>query len=92
MENRIRPEIDGSDAPREEKQEGTKQEKLKQKGRKATKKQMEKLELLMQQSHSTANALNKYVSREYGIDDYRQATSAIISVLIRKFEEAARQA
>lgn len=80
------------DAPKAEKPEEPKPDKLKPKGRKASKKQMEKLELLMQQSHSTANALNKYVSREYGIDDYSQATSAIISVLIRKFEEAARQA
>lgn len=60
-------------------------------GRKATKKQMEKLELLMQQSRSSAGALNRYVQREYGIDDYTMATSAIASVLIQKFEDAAKQ-
>lgn len=80
------------DTAKTEKPAETKQEMPKPKGRRATKKQMEKLQLLMQQSNSTANALNKYVLREYGIDDYRQATSAIVSVLIRKFEDAARQA
>ncbi len=80
------------DAAKAEKPAEAKQERTKPKGRRASKKQMEKLELLMQQSHSSASALNKYVKREYGIDDYTMATSAIASTLIQKFEDAARQA
>lgn len=60
-------------------------------GRKATRKQVERLESLMKQSHSSANALNRYVQREYGIADYTAATSAIVSALIQKFEDAAKQ-
>ncbi len=103
MEDGMRPEPDAAvqkpdtarrepDAAKAEKPAEAKQERTKPKGRRASKKQMEKLELLMQQSHSSASALNKYVKREYGIDDYTMATSAIASTLIQKFEDAARQA
>ena len=103
MEDGMRPEPDAAvqkpdtarrepDAAKAEKPAEAKQERTKPKGRRESKKQMEKLELLMQQSHSSASALNKYVKREYGIDDYTMATSAIASTLIQKFEDAARQA
>lgn len=75
-----------------EKPKEPKQDKPKTRERKATKKQLQRLESLMQQSHSSANALNRYVQREFGINDYTQATSAIVSTLIQKFEDAARQA
>lgn len=59
--------------------------------RPATQKQLLLLERLMQESNSSANALNRFVQRVYGIDDYRKVSSVMASELIEKFKGAARQ-
>lgn len=54
----------------------------------ATKKQIAFLEKLMHEANSSSDAMNRYVQKKYGIEDYHKATSLIISELIHKFQEA----
>ena len=57
----------------------------------ATKKQITFLEKLMQESNSSVDAINRYVQKTYGIDDYYKATSLMVSELIQKFQDAKQQ-
>lgn len=57
----------------------------------ATKKQLAFLEKLMKESNSSENALNKYTMSNWGVDDYRKVTGVQASILIEKFQEAAKQ-
>lgn len=57
----------------------------------ATKKQITFLEKLMQESNSSVDAINRYVQKTYGIDDYHKATSLMVSELIQKFQDAKQQ-
>ena len=52
----------------------------------ATKKQITFLEKLMGEAGTSAEALNRYVKQNYDVEDYRQATSLIVSELIEKFQ------
>ena len=57
----------------------------------ATKKQLTLLEKLMKESNSSANALNRYTMANWGVDDYRKVTGVQASILIEKFQEAAKK-
>ena len=57
----------------------------------ATKKQFTLLEKLMKESNSSEAAMNRYVQKNYGIDDYRKINTLMASELIEKFKEAAKQ-
>lgn len=57
----------------------------------ATKKQLTLLEKLMKESNSSEAAMNRYVLKNYGIDDYRKINTLMASELIEKFQEAAKQ-
>lgn len=57
----------------------------------ATKKQITLLEKLMKESNSSENALNKYIMANWRVDDYRKVTSIQASILIEKFQTAAKQ-
>lgn len=57
----------------------------------ATKKQLTFLEKLMKESNSSENALNKYTMNNWGVDNYRKITGVQASILIEKFQEAAKQ-
>ena len=57
----------------------------------ATKKQLTLLEKLMKESNSSEAAMNRYVQKNYGIDDYRKINTLMASELIEKFQEAAKQ-
>lgn len=57
----------------------------------ATKKQLTLLEKLMKESNSSENALNKYTMNNWGVDDYRKVTGIQASILIEKFQEAAKK-
>lgn len=76
----IEPDKFGGKSPEELKKQ--------QKEKPATKKQITFLEKLMQEAGSSADAMNRYVQKNYGIEDYRKATSFIVSELIQKFQEA----
>ncbi len=52
----------------------------------ATKKQIYFLETLMGQHGTSVDAINRYVSQNYGTDDYHNITSYQISQLIEKFK------
>lgn len=54
----------------------------------ATKKQITFLEKLMQEANSSSEAMNRYVQKNYGIDDYHKANALIVSELIEKFQSA----
>lgn len=57
----------------------------------ATKKQLTLLDKLMKESNSSENALNRYTMTNWGVDDYRKVTGAQASILIEKFQEAAKK-
>lgn len=57
----------------------------------ATKKQLTLLEKLMKESNSSENALNRYTMVNWGVDDYRKVTGVQASILIEKFQEAAKK-
>lgn len=57
----------------------------------ATKKQLTLLEKLMKESNSSEAAMNRYVQKNYGIDDYHKINSLMASELIEKFQTAAKQ-
>lgn len=57
----------------------------------ATKKQLTLLEKLMKESNSSENALNRYTMVNWGVEDYRKVTGVQASVLIEKFQEAAKK-
>ena len=57
----------------------------------ATKKQLTLLEKLMKESNSSENALNKYTINNWGVEDYRKVTGVQASILIEKFQEAAKK-
>ena len=54
----------------------------------ATKKQIAFLEKLMQEAGSSPEAINRYVQKNYNIDDYHNATTLVVSELIEKFQSA----
>ena len=55
-------------------------------GRPASQKQIYFLETLMGQHGTTVDAMNKYVSQQYGIDDYRKISSYQASQLIERYK------
>lgn len=57
----------------------------------ATKRQLTLLEKLMKESNSSENALNKYIMNHWGVEDYRKVTGVQASILIEKFQEAAKK-
>ncbi|MEE0686952.1 MAG: hypothetical protein UEA60_09935 [Lachnospiraceae bacterium] len=57
----------------------------------ATKKQIAFLEKLMQEAGSSPEAMNRYVQKNYDIEDYHKANSLIVSELIEKFQSAKQQ-
>lgn len=54
----------------------------------ATKKQIAFLEKLMQEAGSSPEAMNRYVKKNYDIDDYHSANALVVSELIEKFQSA----
>ena len=54
----------------------------------ATKKQIAFLEKLMQEANSSPEAMNRYVQKNYNIEDYHSANALIVSELIEKFQSA----
>lgn len=54
--------------------------------RPATKKQIQYLEKLMEQYNTSAAAINKYVTTNFGVDNYKAITGEQASVLIEKFK------
>lgn len=54
--------------------------------RKASSKQIQYLERLMQKHNTAISAMNKYVNEHYNVDDYRNISSTEASELIKKFE------
>ena len=54
--------------------------------RPASQKQIYFLETLMGQHGTTVDAMNKYVSQQYGIDDYRKISSFQASQLIERYK------
>jgi hypothetical protein len=54
--------------------------------RPASQKQIYFLETLMGQHGTTVDAMNKYVSQQYGIDDYRKISSYQASQLIERYK------
>lgn len=54
--------------------------------RHATQKQIAFLEKLMDQHNTTTEAINKYVSKHYGLDDYHMLNSWQISEIINKYK------
>lgn len=59
--------------------------------RPASQKQIYFLETLMGQHGTTVDAMNKYVSQQYGIDDYRKMSSYQASQLIERFKREANK-
>ena len=59
--------------------------------RPASQKQIYFLETLMGQHGTTVDAMNKYVSQQYGIDDYRKTSSYQASQLIERFKREANK-
>lgn len=59
--------------------------------RPASQKQIYFLETLMGQHGTTVDAMNKYVSQQYGIDDYRKISSYQASQLIERFKREANK-
>ena len=57
----------------------------------ASQKQLAYLTKLMLESNTSSAALNRHVKEVYGIEDYHQATAAIVSELIAKFQAAAQR-
>lgn len=57
----------------------------------ATKNQIAFLEKLMQKANSSPEAMNRYVKKNYDIDDYHSANALIVSELIEKFQSAKQQ-
>lgn len=57
----------------------------------ATKKQITFLEKLMQEAGSSPEAMNRYVQKNYSIEDYHKASALIVSELIEKFQNAKQQ-
>ena len=71
--------------------EGKNPEELKPKAsasKPATKKQIAFLEKLMQEAGSSPEAMNRYVKKNYDIDDYHSANALVVSELIEKFQSA----
>lgn len=54
--------------------------------RPATQKQIQYLEKLMEQNSTTPDSMNRYVKTHYDVDDYRKASSFIVSELIEKYQ------
>lgn len=54
--------------------------------RKATQKQIQYLEKLMQEHNTSAEAINKYCKVNFGADEYRSITGSQCSALIEKFK------
>ncbi len=54
--------------------------------RSATQKQIAFLEKLMDQHGTSAEAMNKYVSQQYGVDDFRKINSYQASLLIERYK------
>ncbi len=54
--------------------------------RPATQKQIAFLEKLMNQHGTSAEAMNKYVSQQYGVDDYRKISGYQASQLIERYK------
>ena len=74
--------------------EGRNPEELKQapkQERPATKKQIQYLEKLMQEHNTSAEAINKYCMKNWGVDDYKQITGTQASILIEKFKSVEQQ-
>ena len=59
--------------------------------RTATKKQIQLLEKLMKETNSSSEAMNRYVQKNYNIDNYHSASALIVSELIEKFQAAKQQ-
>jgi hypothetical protein len=59
--------------------------------RPATQKQIAFLEKLMYQHGTSVEAMNKYVSQQYGMDDYRKISSYQASQLIERFKREANK-
>lgn len=73
---------------------GKNPEDLKQKAsttKPATQKQIQYLEKLMQEAGSSPEAVNRYVQKKYGVEDYHKASSLVVSELIQKFQTAKQQ-
>lgn len=85
----------GNAGSNSKKPEGTKpktsEPAAKPKEKPATKKQLTLLEKLMKESNSSENALNRYTMTNWGVDDYRKVTGVQASILIEKFQEAAKK-
>ena len=56
--------------------------------RAASQKQIAYLEKLMQDCGTSVASLNRYVQKNYGVDDYHKITSLMASELIQKFQGA----
>lgn len=56
--------------------------------RTATKKQIAFLEKLMKEANSSPEALNRFVKKNYNVDDYHNANAVVVSELIEKFQAA----
>lgn len=54
-------------------------------------KQLQYLESLMQEYNTSAEAMNRYVKANFGVDDYKCITSTQVSVLIDKFKASGHQ-
>lgn len=57
----------------------------------ATQKQIYFLETLMGQHGTTVDAMNRYVSQQYGVDDYRKISGYQASQLIERFKREANK-
>lgn len=57
----------------------------------ATQKQIYFLETLMGQHGTTVDAINRYVSQQYGVDDYRKISGYQASQLIERFKREANK-
>lgn len=57
----------------------------------ATKKQIAYLEKLMGEAGTSQEAMNRYVQKNYSIEDYHNASALIVSELIEKFQNAKQQ-
>jgi hypothetical protein len=84
----IEPEATGGKNPDELKQEAKPKASP---SKPATKKQITFLEKLMQEAGSSKEAMNRYVKKNYGIEDYHNASALVISELIEKFQNAKQQ-
>ena len=57
----------------------------------ATKKQIAYLEKLMGEAGTSQEAMNRYVQKNYSIEDYHNASALMVSELIEKFQNAKQQ-